>query len=84
MNSWKDILFFILFVPILSIVGIVLTRSEGRENHRILNKICCFIGFHMIQKRYFCKYCKKSRNHPKLKAIDGGIKTIYTVDRRKK
>lgn len=55
---------------------------EGGERGGLLAKYLCRMNMHKNHRRvgfkkkktYYCIHCKKARNHPALKLVDGGNK----------
>jgi hypothetical protein len=76
----KDVL--VIYLCASAMVAMVLVPilfiSDDEIRFAILKKILCRLGFHKMNigkiRKYYCQYCKKPRNHPKLKNIDGGKK----------
>lgn len=70
-----SILFIFIFV-------LFLVAYEDNVPFALLKKILCKMGFHKRKmkiegsktRKYYCQWCGEPRKHPKLEAIDGGIK----------
>lgn len=79
-----------LFIGLALLFGFILTimllAYDGGVPYAVLKKLRCKFGWHKIHDKiskvkvhkYYCKFCKKPRKHPELKAIDGGKKIIDT------
>lgn len=65
-----------------TVFGLMLIAFEDGVSFSIIKKTRCKIGWHKIHNkigkvkvhRYYCKFCKKPREHPVLKIVDGGNK----------
>lgn len=60
------------------VMGMFLIAYEDNVPCALFHKLGCIFGWHGIKhnkrRKYYCKYCKKPRKHPKLKVVDGGTK----------
>jgi hypothetical protein len=58
--------------------GMILIAYEDGVPQGRLKKILCRMGRHKTYigkvAKYYCQHCKKPREHPALKVIDGGNK----------
>jgi hypothetical protein len=76
----KHVLGAVLFVGVF--FGLIFIAYEDGIPITLIKKIKCHFGYHSIYVRfgkakinkYYCLVCKKPRNHPGLKIVDGGNK----------
>jgi hypothetical protein len=67
-----------------TVFGLMLVAYDDGESFAIYKRIRCRLGYHSMyvklgkikRHRYYCRFCKKPREHPVLKVIDGGKKMV--------
>lgn len=73
---------FRLFVVFLIIFVLMFVAFDDNVPFALFKKARCKLGWHKIHnkigrlkvRKYYCKFCKKPREHPILKVVDGGNK----------
>ena len=71
----------LLFVVSFSLALMFISFTDGDPLY-LYKKIRCRFGMHKVHRKvgkkktnkYYCKFCKNPRKHPKLKLLDGGRK----------